>query len=87
MNIEVVPLTAEYFHKFPLPEGVDRRAYFSEGVGSLLRSWQAGSQSSPGGIVSMQCRVVARLGLLPLYRSTTTTSRSCFKEHARIGFP
>ena len=76
MRIEVVPLTAEYFHKVPLPEGVDRRAYFSEGSIALC-VLADGEPVFAGGIVNMQWnRGEAWIVPSPWYQ---THFKTCFK--------
>lgn len=52
MNVEIVPLTAEHLDRLPLPCGLDRRAYFSEG--SISRCVLAdGEPVFAGGIVNL----------------------------------
>lgn len=52
---EIVPLTAEHLDKLPLPEGLDTRAYFSEGSASFC-VLDDGIPVLAGGVVNLQWR-------------------------------
>lgn len=80
MGYEVVPLTAEHLEKLPLPRGLDRRAYFSEGSASfcVLADGQA---VFAGGVVNLQWgRGEAWILPTPFFRSNLKTCLWTMRE-------
>lgn len=82
--IEVVPLTLAHLDYLPLPKGLDRRAYFSDGSAAFC-VLEAGSPVMAGGIVNQHWgRGEAWILPTPFFRSHFKTSFRLMKNYVPL---
>lgn len=81
MNIDIVPLTAAHLEILPLPEGLDRRSYFSKGSAAYC-VLADGVPVLAGGVVNLKWRRgEAWILPTPFFRSHLKT---CFLDRKSV---